>query len=61
MDPGLGVGLNGESMVAGIIPMGSSRAKPEETTWDPLPMGSPSVEGCSVSWVATKGRDLDGV
>ena len=51
--PGPGVGLEGERLVAGPFPMGPSRAQPEETTWDPLPVGLPSAGGvmgvgCSV-------------
>ena len=51
LEPGPGVGLEGERLVAGPFPMGPGRAQPEETT--PLPVGSPSAGGvmgvgCSV-------------
>ncbi|TWW59288.1 hypothetical protein D4764_06G0008180 [Takifugu flavidus] len=45
LEPGLGVGHVGERLVAGPLPMESGRAKPEEATWDPLPVGSPPSEG----------------
>ncbi|CAL8305906.1 unnamed protein product [Merluccius merluccius] len=55
LEPGLGVGLGGERLVAGPIPMGPGRAQPEAKTWDPLPAGSPPAGGakgvgCSASW-----------
>ena len=65
LEPGLGVGLGGERLVAGPIPMGPGRAQPEEITWDPLPAGSPPAGGakgvgCIVSWAAAEGGDLGG-
>ena len=35
LEPGLGVGLRGERLVAGPIPMGPGRAQPEAKTWGP--------------------------
>ena len=59
-----GVGPGSERLVAGPVPMGFGRAKPEHMTWVPLPTGSPPVGGakgvgCNVSWVAAEGGDLD--
>ncbi|TWW67395.1 hypothetical protein D4764_02G0004360, partial [Takifugu flavidus] len=45
LEPGLGVVHVGEHLVAGPLPMESSRAQPEEATWDPLPVGSPPAGG----------------
>ncbi len=66
LEPGLGVGLDGERLVAGPVPMGPGRAQPEKATWDPLPVGSPPAGGakgvgCCVSWAAAEGRDLGGL
>ncbi|KAK0148981.1 Craniofacial development protein 2 [Merluccius polli] len=41
----MGVGLGGERLVAGPVPMGPGRAQPEEMTWDPLPADSPPAGG----------------
>ena len=65
LEPGLGVGHDGERLVTGPLPMGSGRAQPEEATWDPLPVGSPPAGGakgvgCIVFWVAAEGGDLGG-
>ena len=62
LEPGLAVGLGGECLVAGPVPMGPDRA--EDMTWDPLPTDSPPAEGakgvrCNVSWAAAEGGDLD--
>lgn len=45
----------------GPLPMGPSGAQPKRVTWAPALMGSPPAGGatgvgCSVSWVADKGR-----
>ena len=53
LEPGLGVGLAGERLVAGPVPMGSGRAQPEEKTWDPLPADSPPAEGGTGGCVPT--------
>ncbi|TWW73457.1 hypothetical protein D4764_15G0008510 [Takifugu flavidus] len=45
LEPGLRVGHIGERLVAGPLPMESGRAQPEETTWDPLPVGLPPAGG----------------
>ncbi|KAI3371929.1 hypothetical protein L3Q82_006801 [Scortum barcoo] len=52
LEPGLGLGLAGERLVAG-----PGRAQPEMATWARLPVGSPpagrSMRGrCNVVWVA---------
>ncbi|KAI3351371.1 hypothetical protein L3Q82_005914 [Scortum barcoo] len=57
LEPGLGLGLTGECMVARSLPTGPSRAQPEMATWARLPVGSPpagrSTRGrCNVVWVA---------
>ena len=64
-EPGLGVGLSGERLVAGPVPMGPGRAQPKETTWDPLNADSPPAGGakgvrCNVSWAVAEGGDLGG-
>ena len=66
LEPGLGVGLGGERLVAGPVAMGPGRAQPEETTWDPLPADSPPAGeakgvGCNVSWAAAEGGNLGGL
>jgi len=48
------------------VPMRLGRAQPENTTWVPLPTGSPPVGGakgvgCNVSWLAAEGEDLGGL
>ena len=53
-------------LVAGPVPMGLGRAKPEHMTWVPLPMGSPPMGGakgvgCIVSEVAAEGGGLGGL
>ena len=65
LEPGLGVGLAGERLVAGPTPTGPGRAQPERETWDPPhmdppPMGGAVMVGCSASWVAAEGGDLGG-
>ncbi|KAI3357139.1 hypothetical protein L3Q82_015611 [Scortum barcoo] len=57
LEPGLGLGLAGERLVAGSLPMGPGRAQPKMATWAHLPVGSPpagrSMRGrCNVVWVA---------
>ncbi|KAI3365918.1 hypothetical protein L3Q82_000741 [Scortum barcoo] len=57
LEPGLGLGLAGERLVAGSLPTGPGRAQPEMATWARLPVGSPpagrSMRGrCNVVWVA---------
>ncbi|KAI3368254.1 hypothetical protein L3Q82_007820 [Scortum barcoo] len=60
LEPGLGLGLAGERLVAGSLPTGPGRAQPEMATWPRgpcLPVGSPpagrSMRGrCNVVWVA---------
>ncbi|KAI3368666.1 hypothetical protein L3Q82_025403 [Scortum barcoo] len=39
LEPGLGLGLAGERLVAGSLPTGPSRAQPEMATWARLPVG----------------------
>ena len=56
LDPGLGVGLRGERLVAGPIPMGPGRAQPEAMMWDPLPAGSPPAGGPKGSGAVQAGR-----
>ena len=61
LEPGLGVGLGGERLVAGPIPMGPGRAQPETMTWDPLPAGSPPAGGAkgvggNASWAGGRRR-----
>ncbi|KAI3370161.1 hypothetical protein L3Q82_024454 [Scortum barcoo] len=41
LEPGLGLGLAGERLVAGSLPTGPGRAQPEMATWARLPVGSP--------------------
>ncbi|KAI3362224.1 hypothetical protein L3Q82_012542 [Scortum barcoo] len=44
LEPGLGLGLSGERLVAwwaGSLPTGPGRAQPEMATWAHLPVGSP--------------------
>ncbi|KAI3361723.1 hypothetical protein L3Q82_002076 [Scortum barcoo] len=41
LEPGLGLGLAGEHLVAGSLPTGPGRAQPEMATWAHLPVGSP--------------------
>ena len=65
LEPGLGVGLAGERLVAGPIPTGPGRAQPEGVTWDPSLMDPPPVRGavvvgCVVSWAAAEGGDPGG-
>ena len=55
----------GADLVAGPLPMGSSRAQPKAVKYDPLPEGSPPAGGakgvgCKKLWVAAEGRDLGG-
>ena len=45
LESGLGAGLDSDCLVAGLLPMGSGWAQPEEITWDPLLMGSPPAGG----------------
>ncbi|KAI3360389.1 hypothetical protein L3Q82_002300 [Scortum barcoo] len=57
LEPGLGLGLAGERLVAGSLPTGPGRAQPEIATWAAFPVGSPpagrSMRGrCNVVWVA---------
>ncbi|KAI3373811.1 hypothetical protein L3Q82_021970 [Scortum barcoo] len=57
LEPGLGLGLAGERLVAGSLPTGPGRAQPEMAAWARLPVGSPpagrSMRGrCNVVWVA---------
>ena len=63
LEPGLGVGLGGERLVAGPVRLGPGRAQPKEMPWDPLPADSPPAGGtkgvgCNVSWAAAEGGDL---
>ena len=65
LEPGLGVGLSGERLVAGPSPMGPGRAQPEKGAWDPPatdppPVGGAKGVGCAVSWAAAEGEDLGG-
>ncbi|KAI3356603.1 hypothetical protein L3Q82_017803 [Scortum barcoo] len=41
LEPGLGLGLAGERLVAGFFPTGPGRAQPEMAPWARLPVGSP--------------------
>ncbi|KAI3352670.1 hypothetical protein L3Q82_020124 [Scortum barcoo] len=41
LEPGLGLGLTGERLVAGSLPTGPGRAQPEMAMWARLPVGSP--------------------
>ncbi|KAI3371891.1 hypothetical protein L3Q82_006771 [Scortum barcoo] len=41
LEPGLGLGLAGERLVARSLPTGPGRAQPEMATWARLPVGSP--------------------
>ncbi|KAI3360346.1 hypothetical protein L3Q82_014663, partial [Scortum barcoo] len=41
LEPGLGLGLAGERLVAGSLPTGPGQAQPEMATWARLPVGSP--------------------
>ncbi|KAI3357592.1 hypothetical protein L3Q82_016001 [Scortum barcoo] len=58
LEPGLGLGLAGERLVAGSLPTGPGRAQPEMATWARLPVGSPpagrSMRGravqCGAMW-----------
>ncbi|KAI3369682.1 hypothetical protein L3Q82_024525 [Scortum barcoo] len=64
LEPGLGLGLAGERLVAGSLPTGPGRAQPEMATWARLPVGSPpagrSMRGrCNVVWVAVVAGGLD--
>ncbi|KAI3354765.1 hypothetical protein L3Q82_004589 [Scortum barcoo] len=64
LEPGLGLGLAGERLVAGSLPTGPGRAQPEMATWVRLPVGSPpagrSMRGrCNVVWVAVVAGGLD--
>ncbi|KAI3373317.1 hypothetical protein L3Q82_006615 [Scortum barcoo] len=65
LEPGLGLGLAGERLVAGSLPTGpKGRAQPEMATWARLPVGSPpagrSMRGrCNVVWVAVVAGGLD--
>ncbi|KAI3355124.1 hypothetical protein L3Q82_017997 [Scortum barcoo] len=44
LEPGLGLGLTGERLVAGSLPTGpGSRAQPGMATWARLPVGSPTA------------------
>ncbi|KAI3369576.1 hypothetical protein L3Q82_024385 [Scortum barcoo] len=44
LEPGLGLGLAGERLVAGSLPTGPGRAQPEMATWARLPVGSPPMQ-----------------
>ena len=57
LEPGLGKGSVGKRLVAGPMPMGSSRAQPEEVTWVRPHVGLPLTGGavevrCSVDRMA---------
>ncbi|KAI3374835.1 hypothetical protein L3Q82_021373 [Scortum barcoo] len=44
LEPGLGLGLAGERLVAGSLPTGPGQAQPEMATWARLPVGSPPMQ-----------------
>ncbi|KAI3372123.1 hypothetical protein L3Q82_006983 [Scortum barcoo] len=54
LEPGLGLGLAGERLVAGSLPTGPGRAQPEMATWARLPVGSPPA-GRSLAVVCAYG------
>ncbi|KAI3366528.1 hypothetical protein L3Q82_000660 [Scortum barcoo] len=65
LEPGLGLGLAGERLVAGSLPTGPGRAQPEMATWARLPVGSPpagrSMRGqvqCGLG-ISSRGGGLD--
>ncbi|KAI3369538.1 hypothetical protein L3Q82_007747 [Scortum barcoo] len=69
LEPGLGLGLTGERLVAGSLPTGPGRAQPEMATWVPpssrlsrltTPAAGRSMRGrCNVVWVAVVAGGLD--
>ncbi|KAK5619016.1 hypothetical protein CRENBAI_004091 [Crenichthys baileyi] len=68
LEPGLGSGLVGERLVAGLLFEGHSRAKPEQErdTQGHSPVGPPPAAGTMRDWckedrVADEGGDLDGL
>ena len=61
LEPGLGLGLAGERLVAGSLPT----AQPERATWVRPPVGSPLAGGfrrgrCDGIWVAVVGGGPSG-
>ncbi|MED6295207.1 hypothetical protein CHARACLAT_029326 [Characodon lateralis] len=65
LEPGLGSGLVGEGLVAGLLLARPGRAKPERETRDHPPVGPPPAGGtvrdrCKEDWAADEGGDLGG-
>ncbi|MEQ2269092.1 hypothetical protein XENORESO_021873 [Xenotaenia resolanae] len=50
LEPGLGLGLAGERLVAGLFLAGPSRAKPERETRGHPPVGPPPAGGTMRDW-----------
>ena len=62
LEPGPGLGLAGERLVAGSLPTGPGRAQPKRAMWARPPVSSPLAVGfrrgrCNGIWVAVMGGD----